>query len=133
MNILTNAIDALEESVVSTQWSVVSSQRSAVSEKTTHNGQLTTNKLQISIRTEVVNSNQVIIRIADNGCGMTEAVKQKIFEPFFTTKPVGSGTGLGMSISYQIVSKHGGLLKCISAPLQGTEFLIELPIRLKLS
>ncbi|MDF2388238.1 HAMP domain-containing histidine kinase [Nostoc ellipsosporum NOK] len=133
MNILTNAIDALEESVINSQWSVVSSHLSVVSGKTTDNAQLTIDKLVISIRTEVVDSNQVMIRIADNGCGMTEAVRQKIFEPFFTTKPVGSGTGLGMSISYQIISKHGGLLKCISAPLQGTEFLIQIPTRLKLS
>lgn len=71
----------------------------------------------------------VLIRIADNGCGMTEEVKQKIFDPFFTTKPVGSGTGLGMSISYQIVDKHGGKLKCISELFKGTEFVIQLPTR----
>ncbi|MHC5595621.1 MAG: ATP-binding protein, partial [Nostoc sp.] len=53
------------------------------------------------------------------------------FDPFFTTKPVGSGTGLGMSISYQIINKHGGQLKCVSAPLQGTEFIIQIPIRIK--
>ncbi|MHC5755323.1 ATP-binding protein [Nostoc sp. JL23] len=55
-------------------------------------------------------------------CGMTEKVRQKIFDPFFTTKPVGSGTGLRMSICYQIVDKHGGQLKCITQPLHGTEF-----------
>ncbi|MBH8562263.1 HAMP domain-containing histidine kinase [Nostoc sp. CENA67] len=147
LNILNNAIDALEESVVS-QRSLGGSHATSfnggnphkqlvnsegVSGKTTDNAQLTIDKLQICIRTEVVDSNQVMIRIADNGYGMTEAVKQKIFEPFFTTKPVGSGTGLGLAISYQIVSKHGGLLNCISAPLQGTEFLIQIPTQLKLS
>jgi signal transduction histidine kinase len=61
---------------------------------------------------------------------MTEEVKQKLFNPFFTTKPAGKGTGLGLSISYQIVvEKHGGHLQCISVPGQGTEFMIELPIR----
>jgi signal transduction histidine kinase len=60
---------------------------------------------------------------------MTQEVQQRIFDPFFTTKPVGSGTGLGMSISYQIVvEKHGGQLECISAPGQGAVFLITLPI-----
>jgi signal transduction histidine kinase len=60
---------------------------------------------------------------------MTQEVKQKIFDPFFTTKPIGQGTGLGMSISYQIVvEKHGGQLDCISAPGQGTVFIISLPI-----
>jgi len=99
----------------------------------------------IRIRTEVIvgsplenhsiqnqqsdNSVWVAIQIADNGPGMTEAVRQKLFDPFFTTKPVGKGTGLGLSISYQIVvEKHGGQLKCISAPGQGTEIAIEIPI-----
>jgi signal transduction histidine kinase len=61
---------------------------------------------------------------------MTEDIKTRIFDPFFTTKPVGKGTGLGLSISHQIVvEKHGGRLRCISAPAQGTEFVIEIPIR----
>jgi signal transduction histidine kinase len=61
---------------------------------------------------------------------MTEAVRRRLFDPFFTTKAVGKGTGLGLSISYQIVvEKHGGRIECISAPRQGTEFVIEIPIR----
>lgn len=72
---------------------------------------------------------QVVIRIRDNGPGMTEAVQQKLFNPFFTTKPVGKGTGLGLSISYQIVvEKHKGILKCFSELGQGTEFWIQIPI-----
>ncbi len=126
MNILINAIDTLKESILGCQVSVVNV-------KTTGNQHLTTNDPQIRICTDVLDNNQVIIKIVDNGCGMTEEVKQKIFDPFFTTKPVGSGTGLGMSISYQIVNKHGGQLKCISTPLQGTEFLIEIPISIKSS
>ncbi|MBN3899549.1 MAG: HAMP domain-containing histidine kinase [Nostoc sp. NOS(2021)] len=124
MNILNNSIDTLKESIIGCHLLVVNA-------KTTSNQQLTNNNPQIRICTEVLDSNQVIIRIADNGCGMTEEVKQKVFDPFFTTKPVGSGTGLGMSISYQIINKHGGQLKCISAPLQGTEFIIQIPIRIK--
>ncbi|NJO40804.1 MAG: GAF domain-containing sensor histidine kinase [Cyanobacteria bacterium CRU_2_1] len=70
----------------------------------------------------------VIIRIRDNGIGMTAATKSKLFDPFFTTKPVGKGTGLGMAISYQIiVQKHGGTLECLSEIGQGTEFVIKIP------
>ncbi len=87
-------------------------------------------KPKIKICTETKDNRWVIIRIKDNGPGMTEEVKQKLFNPFFTTKPAGKGTGLGLSISYQIVvEKHGGHLQCISVPGQGTEFMIELPIR----
>ncbi|MEP0752154.1 PAS domain S-box protein [Trichocoleus sp. Lan] len=88
----------------------------------------------ITIRTEVGRGKSlpdpyVLIRIADNGPGMTEPVKARLFDPFFTTKPVGKGTGLGLSISYQIVvEKHGGTLKCVSKPGQGAEFWIEIPI-----
>jgi len=71
----------------------------------------------------------VIIRIADNGAGMSEEVRQQIFDPFFTTKPVGSGTGLGLSVSHQIVvEKHKGRISCISAPGKGTEFIVEIPV-----
>lgn len=83
----------------------------------------------IYISTEVKDGDRVVIRIRDNGPGMTESIRQRIFDPFFTTKPVGSGTGLGLSISYQIiVEKHHGNLSCISEPGQGSEFIIELPI-----
>lgn len=124
LNILTNAIDTLEESMVSCQ-KVIPVRTPGISD----NGQ--NEKPQIRISTKVVDNNQVMIRFFDNGCGMTEEVKQKMFDPFFTTKSVGSGTGLGMSISYQIIDKHGGQLKCISAPLQGTEFIIQIPIHVK--
>lgn len=84
----------------------------------------------IRIRTEVNDNNSVIIRISDNGPGMTKEVQKKLFNLFFTTKSVGHGTGLGLSISYQIVvEKHLGKLQCVSAPGQGTEFLISLPIK----
>jgi PAS domain S-box-containing protein len=71
----------------------------------------------------------IVIRISDNGIGMTEEIQEKIFDPFFTTKPVGSGTGLGLAISHQIiVEKHKGNIQCFSVPGQGTEFILELPI-----
>jgi signal transduction histidine kinase len=76
------------------------------------------------------NSQSVVIRITDNGPGMSDSVRARLFDPFFTTKPVGQGTGLGLSISYQIiVEHHRGILTCTSAPGQGTEFWIEIPIQ----
>jgi PAS domain S-box-containing protein len=72
-----------------------------------------------------------MIRIADNGSGMSEEVCQQIFDPFFTTKPVGRGTGLGLAISHQIVvEKHKGYINCHSTPGQGTELIVEIPVRL---
>ncbi|MCC5616836.1 HAMP domain-containing histidine kinase, partial [Nostoc sp. CHAB 5836] len=108
MNLLANAIDALEEC---------------------YHKQLCPNPL-IRICSEQVNEN-VIIRIADNGSGIPKEIQSRLFDPFFTTKPIGKGTGMGLSISYQIITeKHGGSLQCISSPGQGTEFVIAIPIRL---
>lgn len=118
MNLLANAIDALEEAAAGGNFNgKVSS--------TTENFNPT-----LTIKTEVAGENQVSIRIADNGIGMTDTISRQIFDPFFTTKPVGKGTGIGLAISYQIVvEKHGGRLICISQPGEGTEFTIEIPIR----
>lgn len=85
---------------------------------------------KITIGTEVTNSGTIVVKIRDNGPGMTAAVKKRLFDPFFTTKPVGKGTGLGLAIGYQIVvDKHRGKLDCISAPEAGAEFRIEIPVR----
>lgn len=111
MNIISNAIDALDE----------------YNHKRTYK-EIEANPSIISIRTELTSQDWVRIRIADNGLGMTEAVRQRLFDPFFTTKAVGKGTGLGLSISYQIVTeKHQGRLFCHSTPGQGAEFTIEIP------
>ncbi|NET45733.1 ATP-binding sensor histidine kinase [Okeania sp. SIO2B3] len=84
---------------------------------------------EIRITTELQDAQTARILIADNGMGMSDSVCQRIFDPFFTTKAIGKGTGLGLFISYQIVTQqHGGQLKCISQPGQGTEFIIEIPI-----
>lgn len=109
MNILTNAIDAL-----------------LLVRDSPENYQ---KKPAITIATEVTDRSSAIVRIGDTGPGMTTEVLHKIFDPFFTTKPVGSGTGLGLSICHSIVvSSHGGKLTCVSAPGEGSEFIIEIPI-----
>lgn len=74
------------------------------------------------------NETRVLVKIIDNGTGMNENTKKKVFEPFFTTKDVGKGTGLGMSIAYNIIKKHDGQIHVISAPGAGTEFVLDLPI-----
>jgi two-component system NtrC family sensor kinase len=85
-------------------------------------------KREVTIRTSHAD-NSVSIRIADNGVGMSDAVKARVFEPFFTTKGVGEGTGLGMAIVYGIINDHGGSIAIDSMPGAGTEFTITLPLR----
>jgi signal transduction histidine kinase len=115
MNLVANAIDAIDE---------FSQQQKAARIKLKQG--------TIRIRTEIINNDWVSIAITDSGSGMTEEVKSKIFNPFFTTKAIGKGTGMGLAISYSIVTeKHGGNLKCISALGQGTQFIIELPVKQK--
>lgn len=84
---------------------------------------------KVLVSTQQIN-NQIIIKVIDNGTGMSEATKTKIFQPFFTTKPTGQGTGLGLSLSYDIITKgHGGKLEVESREGEGTEFIITIPIQ----
>jgi signal transduction histidine kinase len=120
MNLLTNAIDVLEVLP-----NVQDSPRCIT---------ISTDVQEISREFAGVSSEEkiphAVIRITDNGPGMSEDVCHRLFEPFFTTKPVGKGTGLGLSISYQIVvEKHGGQLTCISEPGKGAEFIVALPVQ----
>jgi two-component system, NtrC family, sensor kinase len=71
---------------------------------------------------------KVIISVKDNGNGIPDSIKEKIFQPFFTTKPTGSGTGLGLSLSYDIIKAHGGEIKLNTTESEGTKFIIELPV-----
>ncbi|MFZ4557006.1 MAG: sensor histidine kinase [Pseudanabaena sp.] len=112
MNLLSNAIDALESH--------------------------TTHMPKITIRTSVIanslpesaTSDWVKISIADNAGGIPESIQPKLFDPFFTTKPVGKGTGLGLSISHQIITeKHQGKIEFYSSVGQSTEFVIHIPIK----
>jgi two-component system, NtrC family, sensor kinase len=118
MNILSNAIDALATRFQPQQDTSPALPQPALPQP------------EIRIRTEFLSSDRVTVRIADNGCGISEKQRQLLFDPFFTTKPVGQGTGLGLSISYQIVvDKHHGQLTCTSTVGQGSEFVIEIPLR----
>jgi signal transduction histidine kinase len=84
----------------------------------------------VSISTRPLAEGQVEIRVRDNGGGIPEGMRQKIFQPFFTTKPAGQGTGLGLSLSHDIITQgHGGALSVQSQEGQGTEFTIRLPVR----
>ena len=117
MNILANAIDALEEQpdprviMIYTQF-IPEDGETPVDENT---------------EVDPDAQGMIQINICDNGPGMSPEVQEKLFDPFFTTKPVGKGTGLGMSISYQIVQKHRGSLECCSEVGRGTEFIIRIP------
>jgi signal transduction histidine kinase len=71
----------------------------------------------------------VVVSVSDNGPGIPSSIKDKIFQPFFTTKPTGSGTGLGLSLSYDIVKAHGGEISVVSKEEKGTEFIITIPIK----
>ncbi|NES95352.1 MAG: PAS domain S-box protein [Desertifilum sp. SIO1I2] len=114
MNVLCNAIDALEAKLESAEAVPANSSDSPT----------------ITISTEVRASDWVTISIADNGIGMSEQTLNQLFNLFFTTKPVGKGTGLGLPISYQIiVERHQGYLHCQSQIGQGTEFIIEIPLK----
>lgn len=110
MNILANAIDALDEAIMQ--------------------GKMSNLIPQIQIATKIDSEQLVVIQIADNGVGIPEQLKKRLFEPLFTTKTVGKGTGLGLSIAYQIVvEKHKGVLEVNSQLGVGTEFIIKIALK----
>jgi PAS domain S-box-containing protein len=155
MNILSNAMDALEEMESRKQETGDRRQGIGNREQGTGNREQGTEEMRetretegerggvpspplpitpstptITISTELVDRDRIQIRIADNGPGISKEQQRRLFDPFFTTKAIGRGTGLGLSISYQvIVEKHGGSLTCLSEPGQGAEFLIEIPTK----
>lgn len=113
MNILVNAIDALEER-----------------DYQRDRADLDANPSQITIQTQMLEDQvNVVICIRDNGPGIPEEIRGKLFDPFFTTKEIGKGTGLGLAISHQIVvERHRGILQCFSESGKGTEFSIQIPL-----
>jgi len=116
MNLLANGIDAVEEA--QTQGANLDGSRRSP---------------QLTIRTRwLSDTEQVEIRIADNGVGIPAPIQARIFDQLFTTKPVGQGTGLGLAIAHQIVvQKHNGTLTVLSDSGQGAEFVIRLPIKMQ--
>ena len=84
---------------------------------------------EIRIRTQGIDDGWISIGIANTDSTIPVNIQERIFEPFFTTKPVGSGTGLGLFVSYSIVQKHGGIVNVYSKPEEGTEFEIVLPLQ----
>ncbi|MGD1849822.1 MAG: sensor histidine kinase, partial [Cyanophyceae cyanobacterium] len=112
-----NAIDAVEEGLstpVVTSGGVLSSSQP---------------QPQIVVTTQVRGDRQVVT-ISDNGPGIHPELCDRIFDPFFTTKPTGKGSGMGLAISYQIVTdRHGGQIFCTSEPGQGTIFTVEIPVK----
>jgi signal transduction histidine kinase len=117
MHLLNNAVDALDDVAQNNRT------KNKLKEKTfTPTIRITTHAIECG--------STVRISIADNGMGIPEEVRKCIFDPFFTTKPVGKGSGLGLFISHQIiVQKHCGKILCNSTPTQGTEFILEIPIK----
>ncbi|MBE9033857.1 hybrid sensor histidine kinase/response regulator [aff. Roholtiella sp. LEGE 12411] len=125
MHLLNNAIDAIEESFVTSH-----TLREGEAPMLLVENREQRTIPQIRIHTEVKDSNLVSIAIADNGSGIDESLRSRLFDPFFTTKPVGKGSGLGLSISHQIiVQKHQGQITCTSSPGKGAEFAIKIPIK----
>lgn len=120
LNLLSNAIDALEERM---------KEEEKAKDEITLSG-FSPQPFAIALTTQILSPTQVQIEISDNGIGMTPEVKNHIFEPFFTTKQVGKGTGLGLSTCYQIVvENHQGQLICLSQPGLGATFQIVIPLR----
>jgi signal transduction histidine kinase len=119
MNILSNAIDALEQY----------NQQRSPTEITAHPSIITIHTETVQTQRSPASPEFIRIRFHDNGAGIPADKQSRLFDPFYTTKPIGKGTGLGLSISYQIVvEKHRGTFKCISEPGNGAEFQIEIPI-----
>jgi len=81
---------------------------------------------RITVHTRKV-GDHIEIHVEDNGSGISQKILYKIFQPFFTTKPTGQGTGLGLSLAYDIVKAHGGEIKVESKEGEGTEFIVQLP------
>ena len=74
-------------------------------------------------------SQEVVVRVADQGCGISPEHLSRVFDPFFTTKPQGEGTGLGLSVVYMVINKLGGKIQVDSRPGEGTEFILTLPLK----
>jgi signal transduction histidine kinase len=123
LNLINNAFYAVSEKLKVEKLKVESDKLKVESQKSGSDYEPT-----VSITTQLIASSHLLIAVRDNGNGIPDAIKDKIFQPFFTTKPAGQGTGLGLSLSYDIVKAHGGELKLETKEGEGSEFVISLPI-----
>jgi len=122
MSLLVNAIDAIDADWVEQGRALGDTRKGSLQDGNTQSP-------TIQIHTQL-SQQQVVIHISDNGKGISDTVQKKLFDPFFTTKPVGTGTGMGLAISYQIVvEKHQGKLWCCSQLGQGAKFVVQIPIQ----
>jgi len=119
LNILNNAFYACTSTSISTDTSKFDVRNSKFD--------IPLNHPTVGITTKNL-GDKIEISINDNGPGIPDSIKDKIFQPFFTTKPTGQGTGLGLSLSYDIVKAHGGELKVETKEGEGSEFIIQLPL-----
>ncbi|NJK39460.1 MAG: hypothetical protein HC825_04440 [Oscillatoriales cyanobacterium RM1_1_9] len=119
LNIINNAIDALEDytQTIQSSSSLMTFQPLGLFQP------------RITLQTQQLNIDQIQVRIRDNGPGIPLEVQSKLFDPFFTTKAVGKGSGLGLSVAYQIIERHHGTIRVASAAGQGTTFIVTLPIQ----
>jgi two-component system, NtrC family, sensor kinase len=119
LNLINNALYAVSEKM----------KRERADEKgdSSHVSPLTSYEPTVTITTKKLND-KIEIWVKDNGNGIPDSIKEKIFQPFFTTKPTGQGTGLGLSLSYDIVKANGGELKVETEEGKGSEFMIVLPV-----
>jgi signal transduction histidine kinase len=120
LNLINNAFYAVNERLKS-ETSNLKSDSSHVSPLTSHYEPM------VTVTTKFLH-NKIQISVNDNGNGIPDSIKDKIFQPFFTTKPTGQGTGLGLSLSYDIVKAHGGELKVSTKEGEGSEFILTLPV-----
>jgi signal transduction histidine kinase len=118
LNLITNAFYAVHAKALA--------EASAVNEKSKQNIAGYEPAVEVITMKE---GNKVLISVKDNGNGIPQKIMDKIFQPFFTTKPTGQGTGLGLSLSYDMVKAHGGTLEVVSEEGLGSEFQITLPIQ----
>ncbi|HEY5464853.1 MAG TPA: ATP-binding protein [Hanamia sp.] len=125
INIIPQDIGRVLLNLFNNAFYAVNERQNAVNEQISHN--LISYEPVVSVTTKK-SGNSVIITVSDNGGGIPQNIVDKIFQPFFTTKPTGEGTGLGLSLSYDIIKAHGGELKVNSEENKFTEFIIQLSI-----
>ncbi len=127
INIIPQDIGRVILNLITNAFYVVDEKKKAFAEKSSFENLTSLYEPTVSVSTKKVNE-KVEITVQDNGNGIPKKILDKIFQPFFTTKPTGQGTGLGLSLSYDIVKAHGGELKVETKEGEGSEFIIQLPI-----